>query len=200
VLFCTDVAARGLDIPNVNAIIQYDPPIDSEDYVHRVGRTARIGNDGIAYLFLQDFEFGFADLLRKRNIELSEYRYDRLMTRAVEAMGGDDVELCMAALRQETISTIGNADNDIGNLAARAWASAIRAYTSHRRETRDIFNKVKLHLGHMAAAFGLEKTPAELKEALAEERELLKRSKRPDEGPVPRRHLPAAEERVSEFL
>jgi ATP-dependent RNA helicase DDX31/DBP7 len=176
VLFCTDVAARGLDIPDVNAIVQYDPPVDSEDYVHRVGRTARIGRDGIAYLFLQDFESGFARLLRERSIQVQEFPYRVLMRLAVDAMGGDDDELCFAAMRKETFTTAN--ENDLTNLAAKAWASAIKAYTNHRKETRDIFNKTKLHLGHTAAAFALEKTPAELKEMLAEERDLIKRSRR----------------------
>jgi ATP-dependent RNA helicase DDX31/DBP7 len=43
ILICTDVAARGLDLPNVTHIIQYDPPCDSRDYIHRIGRTARLG-------------------------------------------------------------------------------------------------------------------------------------------------------------
>ena len=48
VLMCTDVAARGIDIPDVNWIVQYDPPTDPDFYVHRVGRTGRAGKSGTA--------------------------------------------------------------------------------------------------------------------------------------------------------
>ena len=48
VLVATNVAARGLDIPNVSHVFNYDLPEDVETYVHRIGRTARAGNDGIA--------------------------------------------------------------------------------------------------------------------------------------------------------
>lgn len=47
----TDVAARGLDVPNVVAVINYDFPNGVEDYVHRIGRTGRAGATGEAYTF-----------------------------------------------------------------------------------------------------------------------------------------------------
>jgi superfamily II DNA/RNA helicase len=48
-LVCSDVAARGLDIPDVSHVINYDPPHHAEDYVHRIGRTGRAGKTGVAW-------------------------------------------------------------------------------------------------------------------------------------------------------
>ena len=51
ILIATDVAARGLDIPRVNLIVQIEPPRDPESYIHRSGRTARAGNQGVCVTF-----------------------------------------------------------------------------------------------------------------------------------------------------
>ena len=52
ILVATDVAARGLDIDNIEAVFNYDIPLDVENYVHRVGRTGRAGKEGRAYTFV----------------------------------------------------------------------------------------------------------------------------------------------------
>jgi ATP-dependent RNA helicase DDX3X len=54
VMIATDVASRGLDIPNVNHVINFDLPSSIDDYVHRIGRTGRAGNTGIATSFVND--------------------------------------------------------------------------------------------------------------------------------------------------
>ena len=54
VLVATDILSRGIDIDNISLVINYDVPHDAEDYVHRIGRTARADKDGIAITFISD--------------------------------------------------------------------------------------------------------------------------------------------------
>ena len=52
ILVATDVVGRGIDVTSISHIINYDIPQSSDDYVHRVGRTGRMGREGVAYTFV----------------------------------------------------------------------------------------------------------------------------------------------------
>ena len=56
ILVATDIVARGIDIDDIRLVINYDVPHDNEDYVHRIGRTARANNDGCAITFVSESE------------------------------------------------------------------------------------------------------------------------------------------------
>lgn len=74
-LIATAVAARGLDIPDVKQVINFDLPSDIDEYVHRIGRTGRIGNHGRAIAFFdrlkdQKIARGLIKVLSKARISL----------------------------------------------------------------------------------------------------------------------------------
>lgn len=74
VMVATAVAARGLDIPNVTHVINYDLPSDIDDYVHRIGRTGRAGNTGLSTAFFnrgnKNIVRDLIELLREANQEI----------------------------------------------------------------------------------------------------------------------------------
>jgi ATP-dependent RNA helicase DDX51/DBP6 len=55
-LVCSDLIARGIDLPSVSHVISYDAPVDIRKYVHRVGRTARAGREGVAWSLVEKQE------------------------------------------------------------------------------------------------------------------------------------------------
>lgn len=72
ILLTTDVAARGLNLEGVDWTMQYDPPCEIADYVHRVGRVARAGKAGHSLLFLLPSEKGYLDVLNAKGISKVE--------------------------------------------------------------------------------------------------------------------------------
>ena len=77
ILVATAVAARGLDIPNVTHVVNYDLPTDIDDYVHRIGRTGRAGNTGLSTAFFnrgnRGVVRGLIDLLKEANQEVPAF-------------------------------------------------------------------------------------------------------------------------------
>ena len=75
VLVCTDVAARGLDIPGVSHVYNYDIPRESKQYIHRIGRTARAGAEGKAINILSNKDYdNFGRVLKENNVDIIEER------------------------------------------------------------------------------------------------------------------------------
>ncbi|MEA3514103.1 MAG: DEAD/DEAH box helicase [Nanoarchaeota archaeon] len=75
VLVCTDVAARGLDIPNVSHVYNYDIPKDSKEYIHRVGRTARAGKDGkVINILTRPDHDNFTRVLRDNELKIKKLK------------------------------------------------------------------------------------------------------------------------------
>ena len=142
VLLCTDVAARGLDIPAVDWIIQYDPPDDPKEYIHRVGRTAR-GHDGTgrALLMLLPEEIGFLKYLRAAKVPLNEY----------------DFPTNKLANVQSQLEKLVEKNYYLHQAAKEAYRSYILAYNSHG--LKDAFNVHQLDLNGVAKAFGFSRPP-----------------------------------------
>lgn len=103
VLFATDIAARGLDFPAIDWVIQMDCPDDPNSYIHRAGRTARYEKGGESLLMLLPSEEAMVDQLTEKKIPIKkiEVNPSKLFTiqRKLEAMLARDVELKQMAQR-----------------------------------------------------------------------------------------------------
>jgi len=87
-LVASDVAARGLDIPSVSHVFNFDVPGHAEDYVHRIGRTARAGKDGIAIAFCAEDERAYLkDIRRNTDAEFERLSLPENFRAVVEGVG-----------------------------------------------------------------------------------------------------------------
>ena len=117
VLVATDVAARGLDVSRVSHVINFDPPHDTESYIHRVGRTGRAGRNGEAFIFLSNSQRGKLRLIEratKQQIEvvqlptsqqINELRINRFKEQITEVTAAQDLTMfkdLIAAYAAET--------------------------------------------------------------------------------------------------
>ncbi|XP_009592636.1 DEAD-box ATP-dependent RNA helicase 17 isoform X1 [Nicotiana tomentosiformis] len=172
-LLSSDVAARGLDFPKVRCIIQYDPPGEATEYVHRVGRTARIGEKGDSLLFLQPVETDYLHGLEKHGVTLTEYPLQKLLD-SFPLFGikyhpknfvSVDTHPWVVSLQRALESFI-SSELKMKKMAQNAFCSWVRAYTAHRGELKGIFMVKKLHLGHVARSFALKEQPSLVNKSL----------------------------------
>ncbi|OAL45626.1 ATP-dependent RNA helicase HAS1 [Pyrenochaeta sp. DS3sAY3a] len=141
-LICTDVAARGLDIPEVDWVIQFDPPDDPRDYIHRVGRTAR-GSDGKgrSLMFLLPSEIGFLKLLKEARVPLVEF----------ELPANKILNI------QSQLEALISKNYYLNKSAKDGYRSYLQAYASH--SLRSVFDVHKLDLVKVAKSFGFSTPP-----------------------------------------
>ncbi|XP_075223190.1 ATP-dependent RNA helicase DDX55 [Lycorma delicatula] len=143
-LVCTDVMARGVDIPEVDWVIQYDPPSSAAQFVHRCGRTARIGNYGFALLLLLPSEESYLDFIqRNQNTALSELPKTHLPVKQNDYI--------------ENIQKLQIQDRAVFDKGNRAFVSYIYAYGKH--ECNIILRVKDLNFGKLAKGFGLLRLP-----------------------------------------
>ncbi|KAG5304539.1 ATP-dependent RNA helicase HAS1 [Histoplasma capsulatum G186AR] len=141
-LICTDVAARGLDIPAVDWIVQFDPPDDPRDYIHRVGRTARGANGkGRSLMFLQPSEVGFLKHLKEARVPVVEFDFPA--KRIVNV--------------QSQLEKLIGQNYYLNKSAKDGYRSYLQAYASH--SLRSVFDVHKLDLVKVAKSFGFPTPP-----------------------------------------
>jgi ATP-dependent RNA helicase DDX18/HAS1 len=140
ILISTDVAARGLDIPKVDWIVQFDPPDDPREYIHRVGRTARgLGATGRALLFLLPSELGFLKYLRQHKVPLNEYEFSKL------------------ANIQAQLEKLIEKNYYLHRSAHDAYKSYLQSYAAH--SLKDIYSIHHLDLVGVGKGFGFPVPP-----------------------------------------
>ena len=115
ILIATDVAARGLDVPRISHVVNYDVPYDTESYVHRIGRTGRAGREGDAILFVAPREKRMLQQIEratKQKIEMLEMpsteminnkRVSRFTQTITDTMANEGLEFYASILEKYTL-------------------------------------------------------------------------------------------------
>ncbi|XP_044631953.1 ATP-dependent RNA helicase DDX55 isoform X3 [Equus asinus] len=141
ILVCTDVMARGIDIPEVNWVLQYDPPSNASAFVHRCGRTARIGHGGSALVFLLPMEESYINFLAiNQKCPLQEMKLQK-----------NTMDLL------PKLQSMALADRAVFEKGMKAFVSYVQAYAKH--ECSLIFRLKDLDFARLARGFALLRMP-----------------------------------------
>jgi len=163
IMFCTDVAARGIDYPKIDWIVQYDVPSDPKAYIHRIGRTARIGNTGDALLFLIPSETPYINLLTSKGMTFTGIEFEDIISTLetnLEKTKRKDPEVEAGVLLGLIMDIVEmSQDTDFKSMAIKSYLSFVRSYATHNKSTKNIFHIKNLHLGHLSKSFALTETP-----------------------------------------
>jgi ATP-dependent RNA helicase DDX55/SPB4 len=146
IMLATDVAGRGLDLENVDIVIQFDIPKHSSWFVHRIGRAGRIGKAGNSILLLTPEEEAYAEFLEKHeNIKLTK-------TSILDNLIEQDVE----KTRQKIVK-LASTEREFLELGTNAFVAMINAYLSH--DCQIVCKVWDLDVANLANAFGLVRMP-----------------------------------------
>ena len=142
VLFCTDIAARGLDFPSVSWVVQLDCPEDANTYIHRVGRTARYEKDGQALLFLlPSEEKGMLEELKAKKIPIEEIKVNPSKMMSI----------------QGKLNAFCAQDVEMKQWAQRSFICYLRSV--HLQSNKKVFDVKQLPTGEYAISLGLSQAP-----------------------------------------
>jgi ATP-dependent RNA helicase DDX55/SPB4 len=148
ILLTTDVAARGLDIPSVDLVLQLDAPSDPKTFIHRCGRAGRAGRKGLAITFLTPGrEEDYIEFLRVRQTPISP-----LTSPEIEVTSED------AEAMSNKIRKVVKSDRALFDKAQRGFVSWVRAYTKHTASS--IFRVEDLDWTELGNGWGLLKLPS----------------------------------------
>ncbi|XP_311385.4 probable ATP-dependent RNA helicase CG8611 [Anopheles gambiae] len=167
VLICTDVAARGIDIPLVDLVVQYHAPQILADYVHRVGRTARAGHTGKAVIFLEPAEQEFIQYLTDKHIRIQEQKIDGIIKNFGLFVNRNQKRKPINKIHwayeiQHRYERLIKKEDQLFDSAKKAYVSWVRYYSNFQKELRNIFCIKAIHLGHYAKCLGLSEAPKQL--------------------------------------
>ncbi|CZR58120.1 probable ATP-dependent rRNA helicase spb4 [Phialocephala subalpina] len=147
ILLTTDVAARGLDIPQVDLVVQIDPPSDPKVFIHRCGRAGRAGRKGLSVIFLQPGrEEDYIPFLEIRKTPIA------LLKKPAISITDEEAKPVIATMRKEVL-----ADRALYDKGQRAFVSWVRSYSKHTASS--IFRVADLDWTELGNAWGLIRLP-----------------------------------------